>query len=658
MHAQCGLSLSNLADLADELGLNTRAVRVELDELRKVRLPAIVHLDANHFVILEKITATAYEIIDPQCGRVRLGSRRFSQRFTGVAMEVSPAQNFRPRMGSSRPSWLSIFGSIDGIRSSLTWLFILALVLEATVLVTPLFVQSVVDTVIANHDEALLVAIAAAYFTLLLIQVGVSATRSWALTVVSASLLLGWSSNVFRKLLRLPSSYFESRSLGDISSRFGSLADVQRTVSVSAMEAALDSCVAVLTLAVLFFYQSSLAWLVVAGVLVYVAIRMAALRIIMEGNTDVISALAKQETAFIETVRSAALVRRSNDQGWSSARYMDRVNDAQRKSLDLQAIQLLFGSLGTLVFGAVKIMVIYVGAKEAMTGGFSAGMLVAFIFYVDQFTGRSSRLVDFLVGLKVVRVHIERVSDITVTSEESFLEGDYKGSLDSHGLSLRDVSFRYAQNESWVLANQSISIEPGECVAVCGPSGVGKSTFVKLISGEIDPLAGAISLGGIDIKSLGKRRFREIVAAVAQDDVLVSGTIAQNIAGFPVEPDEAFVIECAKRSEVHDEIMAMPMRYETLIGDLGVLLSGGQKQRVCLARALYRRPKILILDEATSHLDPATERRVFANLAEINCTRLIVAHRLETLSVASRVISLRAGQLMPMEGLGARGVVV
>ncbi|MBF9172889.1 ATP-binding cassette domain-containing protein, partial [Xanthomonas campestris pv. campestris] len=193
-----------------------------------------------------------------------------------------------------------------------------------------------------------------------------------------------------------------------------------------------------------------------------------------------------------------------------------------------------------------------------------------------------------------------------------------------------------------------VNVASGECIAICGPSGVGKSTLVKILSGDLDPLAGSLRLGGIDIQKIGKRRFREIVSTVTQDDNLMSGSITQNITGFSPEPDDEFAMECARVAGVHDEVMAMPMRYETLIGDLGVLVSGGQKQRLCLARALYRRPRVLILDEATSHLDPATESKVSAALAELNCTRILIAHRSETLISAGKVMLLNYGKLQPL----------
>lgn len=643
-----GMSLAALTDLAGELGLHSRAIRVELDEIANVRLPAIIHFDANHFVVLERVRSGKYYIVDPQSGTVRMTRKNFSPRFTGIVMELMPVKNFTPFQGVGSSSLLSLFGSVKGVRSSLTWLFLLALALEVTVLVSPLFVQSVVDTVIVNHDESLLATIAIAYFLLLTIQIFISSVRTWSVNVVSTSLLLGWSANVFRRLLRLPNGYFESRSLGDISSRFGSLADVQQAVSVGLLEAAMDSCVAALTLAVLFLYDPLLAWIVLAGVLSYILLRLAALRAIMDNNIDVISALARQETNFIESVRSVALVRRGNKQAFQTAKYVNHLNESQRKNLDLQALQTLFSGAGSLLFGAVKILVIFLGAKQAMLGSLTAGMLVAFIFYVDQFTGRASKLVDFVIGLRVAKVHIDRVSDITSTAEEGFLEGSYKGPLFNADVELVNVSFRYGHNEPWLLHGQDLHVASGECIAICGPSGVGKSTLVKILSGDLDPLAGSLRLGGIDIQKIGKRRFREIVSTVTQDDNLMSGSITQNITGFSPEPDDEFAMECARVAGVHDEVMAMPMRYETLIGDLGVLVSGGQKQRLCLARALYRRPRVLILDEATSHLDPATESKVSAALAELNCTRILIAHRSETLISAGKVTLLNYGKLQPL----------
>lgn len=640
-----GMTLGQLSRLANVIGLQTRAVRLELDELKALRLPAIAHLDGNHFVVVEQVRARKVSIVDPALGRRSVSYAELGKRFTGVALEVFPSADFSPRKRKKAKRDLTSFGKVERVRSSMLWLFLLAISLEVTVLIAPLFMQTVVDTVVANHDERLLATIAVAYLALIVCQVVISSFRSWSVGVLSASLVMGWTANVFRHLLHLPDRYFENRQLGDISSRFGSIETIQKTLSISSVEAAIDGLMAMITLAMLFAYNRTLAILVVVGMLLYTFIRLASLRTMMDSNVDLITAMAKQETAFIEYVRGVNVIRRANSQGGYTARYLDRLNEVQKFGLSLQSIQLVFNGAGTILFGGVKILTLFFGAKATIEGDFSAGMLVAFIAYVDQFTGRSTKLIDFFVGLKLLGIQFDRVADIIDSQTETALLPVFRGKIPGAGLALSGLSFRYGKDDPWILLNADAAFLGGKFTAVVGPSGTGKSTLAKLLSGQLDPLSGKITLGGVDIAHIGKRRLRGELAIVMQDDVLMSGTIAQNICGFHDEPSEERIEASARLAGVHDEIAAMPMRYDTLIGDLGALVSGGQKQRICLARALYSQPKVLVLDEGTSHLDIVNEARIMNQLVDLGLTLIVIAHRPETVGHADVVFELVGANL-------------
>lgn len=640
-----GLSLSQLAGAADRMGLQTRALRLELHDLRNLRLPAIAHVDGNHFVVVTRVGRGSVTLLDPAEGRRKVSMKRFDAMFTGVILEASPSPRFSAS-GDKRPATsLTLFGRVRGIRSSLSWIFALALALEVTVVLVPLFVQTIVDVVVANHDERLLAMIAIAYFSMLLAQTVIAGFRTWAITIAGASLNIGWNSNVFRHLLHLPEQYFHNRHLGDIASRFAGIDSIQRTLSVGAVEAALDGMMAIVTITILFAYNVSLAWIVLIGLALYLGIRLLALKMLMESNIDVITAAARQETTFIESARSATLIKLNGLLSVQAGRYIDRINDTQKKGVKQQSMMMLFAGAGTVLFGAIKILTLYFGAKATIDGAFSAGMLVAFLAYVDQFTGRSSKLVDFFVNLKMLRIQIDRVFDITQSSPEKYLSGPFTGELGTSDLECRGLAFRYGTNDDWAIRGINLHVKEGEFVGIMGPSGGGKSTLIKLLCGLLDADAGSITIGGLDVRTLGKRRLRELVATVMQEDNLLNGTIEQNICGFADEFSYDDVVRAAKAAGVHEAIMAMPMRYETVIGDLGALISGGQKQRICLARALFRRPRILLLDEATSSLDLATETRVADSISELSVARIVVSHRPETLAHADRIYVLHNGVL-------------
>jgi ATP-binding cassette subfamily B protein RaxB len=644
-----GVNLKSIAALASTLGMQTRALALEMSEIEDVQLPSIAHVEGNHFVVLERVNANRVVVVDPASGRRTISMKRFAETFTGVILECMPPDRVPIQVKANTSSWFKLMGAVRGIRSSLVAITVMALVLEVGVLLVPLFVQAVVDTVVVNRDYQLLVALAGAYALVVVMQVVIGAFRGWAVTVLSSGLTLGWTANVFRHLMILGDQYFSNRSLGDISSRFGSINVIQNTLTSASVEAALDGLMASLTLAMLFIYSAELGWLVVAGTLLYVAIRVLALRVLMESNIDLINASAKQETYFLESLRIMDLLRLTNAQASRSSSFIDVVTDVQRKTVRLSSIMLVFASIGTLVYSFLKLSVLIAGARAVIEGVFSAGMLIAFIAYVEQFTGRTTKLIDFAVQFKLLKVQTDRVRDIVATAPEVGLTGSYKGPIDDGSIVARGLYFSYGAGSPWILHNAHLEVRDGEFVGIVGASGQGKTTLIKLFVGLLDPVSGTLSLGGVNMEVLGKSRVREHCAVVQQHDVLLSGSILQNIAGFSEAPNLELAQEMAKIAAVHDEIMAMPMRYETRVGDLGALVSGGQRQRICLARALYRCPKVLMLDEATSHVDPEMDFRIAEALNTLALTRIVISHRPSTLRCANRILMIESGELRPFE---------
>ena len=274
---------------------------------------------------------------------------------------------------------------------------------------------------------------------------------------------------------------------------------------------------------------------------------------------------------------------------------------------------------------------------------------MAFVAYADQFSSRASGLVDYAIEIRLLRIQGERLADIVLTPTEAHAEGLYAGPQPEPSIRFENVSFRYAEGEEWILKDCSFEVAAGESVAIVGPSGCGKTTLVRLLLGLLDPQEGKITVGGIDLKHLGKNRYRTMVASVMQDDRLFAGSIADNIALFDESATPEAVEAAAKLAELHDDITAMPMGYHSLVGDMGSSLSGGQHQRLSLARALYRNPQILVLDEATSHLDIERERRIAATLQQLSMTRIVIAHRPETIASAKRVLVMQKRTVCELE---------
>lgn len=405
----------------------------------------------------------------------------------------------------------------------------------------------------------------------------------------------------------------------------------------------LDGVMASLTLAVMLVYSPLLTGIVVLALAIYAVARILYYRAYFESNLSQITVSAKQQSVFMEAVRGVQTIRLHNQSAAHTARYLNATADTLNTSIAVQKLNLLFGSIEGLTTGVQRVSVLWLGAYLALDGKFSAGMLMAYVAYASQFTSNASNLIDYVVQLKLMRLQGERLADIVLSEPEKHVEAQWTGPEPEPSIRFDKVSFRYAAGEPWVLKDCSFEVKAGESVAITGSSGCGKTTLVRLLLGLLDPQQGSISVGGVDLKQLGKREWRNMVGAVLQDDTLFAGSIADNIS-FHDEVATPEKIEAAARfAQIHDEIIAMPMGYHTLVGDMGSTLSGGQRQRLFLARALYKQSKVLVLDEATSHLDLACEREISQALAPMHATRIAIAHRLETLRAADRLLLVVSG---------------
>ncbi len=640
-----GATMADLVRMAGQMQLNPRPLRAEMEHLPQLALPCVLHWDLNHFVVLTELRGDVAVIHDPARGvrRMRLGE--VGKFFTGVVLELSPAADFKPQVEKQAVSTRQLLGRVVGLRRSLAQIFVLALALEVFMLLSPFFMQFVVDSVLVSADRDLLVTLGVGFGLLVLIQVATGAIRSWAVLFLSATLNLQWLGNVFAHLMRLPVAWFEKRHTGDIMSRFGAIQQMQQTLTTSFIEALLDGLLVVLTFAVMCFYSVTLTAIAFGSVLAYALLRWGFFRPQREATEEAIVHDAKRSTHFLESLRGVQSIKLFNRQEDRQAQFMNRVVDAMNANIATRKLDLMFGVMHKLVFGLERVAVIWVGALLVMDNRFSVGMLFAFFAYKETFALRVSGLIDKLVELKMLKLQGERLADIVLTAPE--VEPDVPGRQDDlpARLELQGVSFRYSDAEPDVLTDVSLTIEPGESVAIAGPSGCGKTTLLKLMLGIHAPQQGEIKVGGVPLRQLGLRSWRDMIGTVMQDDQLFAGSISDNISFFDAHADAGWVQHCAQLAAVHDEIEAMPMGYHTLIGDMGASISGGQKQRILLARALYKKPKVLFLDEATSALDVDRERLVNSAIRQLDLTRVIVAHRPETIASASRVIVLKDGHV-------------
>ncbi len=639
-----GASLSSLINIADQLELSCRPLRLEVEELDQLTLPCILHWNMNHFVVLKKVTHKSIVLIDPAVGERVIDKRQVGKNFTGVALELLPTKKFEKKDDVKRLRFSDLWERLVGLKRSLTQVFILSLFLQTFTIVAPFYMQLVIDDVIVSHDQNLLLVLALGFGLLMLINVAVTALRSLVIMLMSSQMNIQIASNLFRHLIRLPLDWFEKRHIGDVISRFGSLDAIKQLLTTGLVETVVDGIMVIGTLIMMFIYSSQLAWVVIFALTVYGLFRMALYRPLRQLNEENIIANAKEDSNFIETIRAVQTIKLFNNETQRQSVWQNLYADAMNTGIRLTKLNIGYSSINGLLFGIENIIVIYLAATNVISGTMSVGMLYAFMAYKGQFTGKATSVIEKLIQFKMLSLHLTRLGDIALTPIES--EDSMSTTSPVIGqLQLDMIDFQYSSGESLILERASIVIKAGESVAIVGSSGCGKSTLMKVMLGLLKPDKGQVRIDGIDISKLGNNNYRNQIAAVMQDDQLLSGSIADNICFFDPEFDLKKIEACAKLAAIHDDIMAMPMAYNSLIGDMGNTLSGGQKQRVILARALYKKPKILFLDEATSHLDCALEHHVNESIKYLKMTRIIIAHRQETINSADRVLSLEKGNL-------------
>ena len=674
-----GTTLKDVMRIASDLGFQTRAIKIEMEHLAQLSCPAILHWNMNHFVVLTKVKGKTLTIHDPALGERKLTYSEASKYITGIALEVTPSDTFSPKKSAPRLGLSQFFTRTTGFKRNLLTLFALSIVLQLFALASPYYMQTVVDDVLIYNNDALLKALAIGFALLLIIETFTSGIRKFVILSVSSRLQLQMSASVFKHLLSLPLDYFDKRHIGDVVSRFGSLSSIREFLTTGLVTALLDGLMAVITLAVMILYSPKLTLVVVAIMLAYLSVRLGLLPFIKRLTTERIALAALEQSHFMESVRAILPIRVYSQEVQRHGQWQNKLVATLNKDITLGKINIGSALTNQLLFGAENLVVVYIGASLVMEGTLSIGMLLAFMAYKARFVSALDGVVNKLIELSMLGVHFNRLSDILLTPSQQkplslktkddtfekqnvhFSNADVPNSSTSNSLapnvltpdgastpSLLDaktrpialkataLSYRYSETNAWVFKNLMFSVHSGEIVAITGDSGCGKSTMLKCLMGLYP-----VSEGNIEHPS----STNPVIASVLQEDTCLSGTIAQNICCFEEAPDLKKMVYVAQLACIHEEIMQMPMQYHSLVGDMGSSLSGGQKQRLLLARALYQEPDILFLDEASSHLDMENEAQINHHLKSLNMTRIIVAHRPQSIAMADKVYRLENGNL-------------
>ncbi len=642
-----GARLRDLMKIAEQISLGSRALQLEPERLKDISLPAILHWDLDHFVVLKEAGRNRFVVFDPARGRAVYSLSEISKHFTGIALELTPAADFQPIAARTKTRLSSLWSRLSGMKRSLAQVLVLSVVIQLFALSSPFYLQLVIDEAVTRFDTDLLFLLGIGFGCLYLIHAVAEALRSWVILLLGQSMTFQMAGNVLRHLIRLPSAYFEKRHAGDIISRISSIQPIQNALTQSVVAALIDSVMVVATIVLMLLYNWKLALIAFAFTIAYLIISLVLFPFMRSRQEELIAKSAAENTHIIETIRASRAIKLFGKEVERENAWRNLYADVINAGISYGRLEIGNRFSSTLLFGLQTVLVVYFGARYILAGEMSIGMLFAFMSYRQHFAATAEGLVNKGIEFRMLGLHLERLSDIVQSSREEGLEAPISEIRQIQGrIELEEVSFRYDPNEPFLFENISLSIQPGEFIAIAGPSGGGKTTLLKVMLGLLAPESGIIRADGLPLRSLGLRNWRAAAGAVMQDDQLLSGSIADNIASFDPQIDMRRVVECATLAQTHDDISQMPMHYLSMIGDMGTALSGGQRQRLLLARALYHKPRVLFLDEGTANLDLQTEKQIAQTISRMEITRVVVAHRPELLQRADRILLMIDGKLI------------
>jgi len=632
-----GVTLKHVSQVAEAMGLAARGVQVQLESLNKLTLPAVLHWDMNHFVVLTEVSRKHILVHDPARGRRRLTFAEASKHFTGIAMEFTPTASFRKVDEREKISAWQLFSVSSGLGGSVAQLVFLSLALEVFAIAMPFFLQLVVDRVLVGRDRDLLTVLGIAFGALVIIQVLVTGVRAWVGVYLSTHFNMRLLTALFNHLLKLPLAWFEKRHIGDIVSKFRSVDVIQKTLSTTFVETFIDGVMVLLTVAVMAFYSLKLTIIVVSAAAAYALVRWYFYYPQRYATDEQLAHEAKASTHFIETLRGMMAIKLNLRENDRRGAYQNLVVEHINAGVKVQRVGIFQRASGGLIFGLESVIVIWIGATLVMDGIFSVGMLYAFLGFKLVFLTRVNNLVEKWNEFRMLDLHAERIADIALAEGERASSTAMVIAEKAEPLTIEARNLGYAYGpEGFAFRHINLEIKPGETVALVGPSGCGKTSLLKVLLGLLHPTEGQVLVNGRDLRDWDLAQYRAKLGAVMQDDQLFLGSIADAIA-FGGEFDMDDIKACATAAQIDAEIDSFPMGYSTLVGALGTTLSGGQKQRVLLARALYRRPQILFLDETLDQVDAGQEGLIRQNLAGRVSTIVLVSHRPESVAGVRKI---------------------
>ena len=657
-----GVTARAIAEGATRFGLIARGVRADLDQLAVLPRGTILHWEFNHFVVFDRLARGKAIIVDPAVGRREIELEELGRKYTGVAIQLAPNEEFtklKSNNPAARPYLRELFAE-----GRLMWRVIAcSLVLRSIGLVIPLMTGMIVDRVVPRSDYTMLIVTISAIGGLVLFQAIGSLIRSNLLihlrTVLDARMTLGFLDH----MVALPIGFFQKRSVGDLLLRVGSNSQMREIVTSQTLSAIIDGVFVLLYALVILWTNATLGLVAILMALLPPAVYLAARKRNMRLTTEDLQAQAKSQSYLgqllggMETLKTAGAESGAVER-WSGL-YAEVMNVSVQKGRLNAKIDALRGSISQLA----PMIVMAIGAHAVMKGEMTVGTMLAMTSVAMSLFGPLAELIEGLLNMQLLSGYAARVQDVMKTPIEQDRETVAQPPRLRGDIALKGVGFRYSSDRPAVLANIDLQIQAGAKVALVGPSGSGKSTLLNLLAGTFVPTTGRVSYDGTDLHTMDLKAVRQQIGIVPQNPFIFGSSVRENIAITAPDASLERIRFAAGMAALHDDIVAMPLGYDTPISDGGSSLSGGQRQRIAIARACLREPRVLLFDEATSALDTTTEAKIVSNVRRLGCTQITVAHRLSTVQNYDLIVVMDQGrivetgnhqQLLAKQGLYAR----
>lgn len=641
-----GLSALTIVKAGRAYGLRVRAISLLSTDFRYVELPAIIHWEFNHFLVVERWSPKFVDVVDPALGRRRLSAEEFDAGFTGVIIQLEPGTQFTRRSRSSQLSLWTYLRSMFRLPGFMAQILGASLFLQVLGLIIPFLTQLSVDQIIPARLESIMPILGIGILVIVCTQTVIALLRALLLIYLQAKVDMQMMLGFFEHLLTLPYHFFQQRSSGDLLARLNSNIAIRDMLTNQMISTLLDGSTVVVYLFILLRQSPTIALCALAVGVLQIGLLLLTSRLIHHLNKRDLIAQGKAQGYMAEALMGIATLKAAGAEQqalhrWSNL-FFEHLNVSVRRDSLASGLNTLIGSLRLLA----PLLLLWIGTLQVLHGAMTVGTMLALNALAAAFLTPFGSLANSAQQLQLVRAHFERILDVIEAEPEQDMQAVAQPPVLAGRVELRQVGFRYDPHGPLVLRDINLHIEPRQKVALVGRTGSGKSTLGKLLLGLYLPTEGNILYDGLPLQTLNYQAVRSQFGVVLQESALFSGSVRENIALNHPGLDLDQVVQAARAAAIHEDILQMPMGYETTVAEGGSALSGGQRQRLAIARALASAPSMLLFDEATSHLDVLTEQVVDQHLSALACTRIVIAHRLSTVRNADVILVLEEGTIV------------